>query len=88
MKVLGVVEKKGNYQNTDYHNVMIHCSVKDEKAIGVVTEVIKVKFTDVSEVFGQVMSNADWQKLIGKEVKASYDKYGRCSDIRVIEPKN
>lgn len=85
MVVLGVQEKRGQYQGNDYHNVMLHCSKEDSDCYGVITEVIKVKFSNVSEVFGKVMSASDWSNLIGCSIIANYNRFGNIEHISVDE---
>ena len=85
MKVVGIQEKKGNYQGTDYHNYLIHCLKDDEEALGQISEVVKVKYAKAKEVFGRVMSAHDLNELIGKEIRCYYDRYGAATEIRVIK---
>lgn len=84
MKVIGITEKKGDYEGREYHNVMIHCTKEDDSAFGQLSEVIKVKYSNVIEVFGKPMSAADWQQLIGKKVFVSYNRYGVVQDVTVM----
>lgn len=89
LNVVGVQEKKGNYQGVDYHNVMIHC-INDNPAVncfGQTTETLKVKFALVKEVFGKPMSSADWQNLIGEAIKVTYNRFGNVDEVRIIENK-
>lgn len=88
MKVVGIQEKKGNYQGTEYHNYLIHCLKDDEEAIGQISEVVKVKFVKAKEVFGRVMSADDFNALIGKEIRCYFDCYGVTTEIRVIKSNN
>ena len=46
MKIIGVQIKKGNYQGTDYHNVLLHCTKKDTNVFGELTELVKVKYSE------------------------------------------
>lgn len=89
LNVVGVQEKIGNYQGVDYHNVMIHC-INDYPLVncfGQTTETIKVKFALVKEVFGKPMSSADWQNLVGKAIKVTYNRFGNVDEVRIIESK-
>ena len=89
LNVVGVMEKKGNYQGVDYHNVMIHC-INDNPAtncFGQTTETLKIKFALVKEVFGKAMSSADWQNLIGEAIKVTYNRFGNVDEVRIIESK-
>lgn len=86
-KVIGVQEKAGEYQGHEYHNVLLHTTTTADNALGEVTEVIKVKYNDVPEVFNKVMKSEDWQNLIGNEISVMYDRYGRTADIQIHEQK-
>ena len=85
MTVVGIQEKKGEYNGNAYHNYLIHCLKDDDNALGQVPETVKVKFASVKEVFGKVMSIADFDALIGCEIRAYYDKFGNATEVRVIE---
>lgn len=85
MKVVGIAEKKGEYQGTAYHNYMIHCLKDDDEALGQISEVLKVKVAKVKEVFGRPMEYYDLDDLIGAEIRCYYDKFGAPSEIRVVE---
>lgn len=85
MTVVGVQEKKGNYQGNDYHNYLIHCLKDDGEAFGQVTEVLKVKAAKSKEVFGKTVDFADLDDYVGKEIQCHYDRYGSVSVINVIE---
>ena len=91
LEVVGVQEVKGTYEGNDYHNVMLHCinenpqDTSKKKHIGSVVDSIKIKFALVKEVFSKSMSSADWQNLIGKEIKVTYNRFGNVDEVRVIE---
>lgn len=94
MKVVGIKRKQGEYQGIQYDNFMIYCTCKDNSCIaGVVTDVIKVKAFDVSEVFEEELVKRDldcpdndfWASLVGSSIRVSYDKYGKCSCVGVID---
>lgn len=85
MTVVGIQEKKGNYQGNDYHNYLIHCLKDDGDALGQVTEVLKVKVAKSKEVFGKTVDITDLDELIGKDIRCHYDRYGAVSEILVTE---
>lgn len=87
MKVIGIQERSGEYQGNKYHNVMIHCTKESDDSYGEITEVIKVKFSNVREVFGKAMSSADWQNLISKNIFVNYDRYGVVQFVQIVEVK-
>lgn len=87
MKVVGITEKSGEYQGIEYHNIMIHCIKESDDAYGHITEVVKVKFGNVREVFGKAMSAADWQNLVDKTVFVNYNRYGTVQSVQIAESK-
>ena len=87
MKVVGITEKSGEYQGREYHNIMIHCTNESDDAYGLITEVVKVKFGNVREVFGKAMSSADWQNLVDKTVFVNYNRYGTVQSVQIAETK-
>lgn len=87
MKIIGIVERKGTYENNDYHNVVLHCTRPDPYSIGEVTEIVKIKMSTHDEVFGKIYEPKDWQALIGKHIIPYYDKYGRVQSIQFLDNK-
>lgn len=86
IKVVGVSERKGNYQGVDYHNVYLHTTREaDNGGIGLIAEQMKIKFANVQNVFGKPMSVADWQNLLGHEVSCAYNRFGNIESVRVIK---
>lgn len=85
MKVVGVQEKSGEYQGQKYHNYLTHCLKEDDNALGVISEIVKLKYAKVSEVFGHPMNPEDWQSLISKDIRCYFDKFGQTEEIRIIE---
>lgn len=85
MKVVGIDEKKGNYNGVNYHNYLIHCLKVDARALGEISEVVKVKVANSKEVFGTVVDSTYLQSLIGKEIRCYYDKFGVATEVRVLK---
>lgn len=85
-KVYGIKEVAGNYQGHEFHNVNIHTLVPSPDGVGhgELCEVIKVRFTEVTSVFGKQMTPDDWLDLIGKYISVSYNRYGNVSSIAVV----
>lgn len=83
MKVIGITEKSGDYQGREYHNIMIHCTKESDDSYGLITEVVKVKFSNVREVFGKAMSASDWQNLVDKTVFVNYNRYGVVQSVMI-----
>lgn len=87
MKIIGLVERSGTFENNKYHNVILHCTKTDENAIGEVTEIVKIKMQNHDEVFGKTYKPEDWQALVGRYIQPMYDRYGRCQYIRFLDNK-
>lgn len=85
MVVVGIQEKKGEYNGNAYHNYLIHCLKDDDNALGQISEVIKVKRSNSKEIFGRKMDYSDLDDLIGEEIRCHYDRYGNASEILVVD---
>jgi len=85
MTVVGIQEKKGEYNGNAYHNYLIHCLKDDDNALGQISEVLKVKVAKVKEIFGKPMGLEDLDSIIGEDIRCYYDKFGSPSEIRVVE---
>lgn len=85
MKVVGIQEKKGNYNGIAYHNYLLHCLKSDGEALGEISEVVKVKVANSKEVFGTAVDVTFLNSLIGKEIRCYYDKFGVATEIRVLK---
>lgn len=90
LNVVGVQERKGNYQGFDYHNVILHV-LDDNPAtncFGHTVQQVKIKFNLVKEVFGKPMSSADWQNLVGEFIRVTYNRFGNVDEVKIIESEN
>lgn len=85
MKVVGIQEKKGNYNGINYDNYLLHCLKNDAQAIGEISEVVKVKVANSKEVFGTVVDETYRRSLVGKEIRCYYDKFGVVTEVRVLK---
>lgn len=77
MKLVGVEEKKGTYENKEYHNFILHCTHPFDNGLGEGLEVsvYKVKEKVLSEALGKQITIKDIKAFIGQEVKCYYDQY-------------
>lgn len=85
MKVIGMVQKHGEYQGREYDNTYLHCVVSDDDALGELTEVVKFKTSETRDIFGRTMHAPDWEDLLGQSIRVYYGRYGRVDEIRVID---
>lgn len=89
----GVQRSHGVYEGNTYDNYLLHCldstpfsSESKPLLCGAVTEVVKVRASDVRSVFGGLIgSDSDFESLLGYGVKVSYDRYGRAVEISFID---
>lgn len=88
-KVYGIKEVSGVYQGVEFHNINLHTLTDslDGVSHGQLCEVIKVKYSAVSAVFGKEMSSDDWLSLIGSNIVVGYDRYGRVNSIAIVNDK-
>lgn len=85
MTVVGIQEKKGEYNGNAYHNYLLHCLKVDDNSLGQISEIVKVKASNMREVFGRPMDLPELDALIGEEIRCYYDKFGNASEIRLVE---
>ena len=87
MTIIGIIHKQGIYEGTAYDNHVLHCTVADPNAFGLITETVKIKTENLNQCFGCEV-NADYlAMLVGEEITPYYDKYGKVISIR-FETKN
>lgn len=85
MQVVGIKEAKGEFEGRKYHNLNIHCLVPAENNdIGQLSEIVKIKVDNLTNVFGKTMSDDDFVDLIGEEIECGYNRYGQCNYVRII----
>lgn len=83
MKLVGIEEKQGTYENREYHNFILHCTSSFENGLGEGTQVSshKIKQKVLSEALGKQVTLKDIKAFIGQEVKCYYDKYTNVSFV-------
>lgn len=92
----GVQRKTGVFQGNSYDNIMLHCldstpfsSDSSRLLCGCVCESIKVRSSEVRNVFGGLISSdSDFESLLGCVLAVSYDRYGRPVQISVSDDKS
>lgn len=87
MKIIGIEEKFGEFENKPYHKVHFHCAEEfhNEKSKGLRVEVVKVKYDILTESFDKALTTAEILSLVGQEVDFYYDKFKNVSIVNVIE---
>ena len=80
MKIVGIENKKGDYQGRAWENWVIHGLEQDQNVVGKV-KTMTVKFKPQNLALICPIDQLD--KLVGKEVSdVFYDKYGNAIDIK------
>lgn len=83
MKLVGVEEKKGTFENREYHNYIFHCtnSFDNGSGEGIQVSSHKIKAKVLTEVLGKEISLIDVKAFLGQEVKCFYDQYKNVSYV-------
>ena len=92
-KVIGVVESKGNFNGTDYRNLVLHTTYTDQYVIGEKVEQYKAKWSNLDEVFALGLSDSEienldassFSDLVGKTVKLYADRFKVLDRVFVPE---
>lgn len=87
MKIIGIEEKIGEFDNRPYHNVNFHCAEEfnNEKSNGLRVSTTKVKYDTLTESFDKALTTAEILSLVGQDVDFYYDKYKNVTIVNVIE---
>lgn len=87
MKIIGIEETSGEFDNRLYHNVNFHCAeeFKTEKSKGLRVSTTKVKYNALTESFDKELTTAEILSLVGQDVDFYYDKYKNVTIVNVIE---
>ena len=79
MILVGVAEKKGEYQGMPYHNFTFHFTepFTTEGSLGRQTGTLKVKFSNLADVFGGTSpSSSDLANALNKPIEVAYNRFG------------
>lgn len=86
MVIVSVSRSKGNYQGTDYDNIIFQCfaDIPPKSLLaGNAVETLKVKSEDAIDCFGKSLKSIDWDSLIGAEILPVYNKYGQVVSFTI-----
>lgn len=88
MKIIGIEERIGEYEDRPYHNVNFHCAEEfaSEKSKGLDVSKVKVRYDVLTDTFGKALTTAEILSLVGKYVKFHYDKYKNVSIVIFYDP--
>lgn len=89
MKIIGIKEKKGEYQGNAYHNynVCTTTEIKEDKSgdgFGFLANIQKVK----KDVFEEYMASNGFTSLedtMGENVRFLFDNYGNVAIMEAVE---
>jgi len=87
MKIIGVEDSKGVFENRPYHNVNFYGTipVNSNKGAGLKPKKVKVKLSVLSESFGRMMEVKDIITFMGAELDFDYDEYQNVKRVHVVE---
>lgn len=87
MKIIGIEEKFGEFENKPYHNVYFHCAKEfdNENSKGFNVSKVKVKYDTLTECCGKELTTKEILSLVGQDVKFHYDEYKNVSFVSVYD---
>lgn len=90
MILVGIEEKKGEFESKPYHNYGFHFTEEFSKpnAIGQGTGILKVKAENLNDVLGFAPTTADLVACVGKKMIVAYNRYGHPIRIGFEDTKS
>lgn len=87
MKIVGIEERIGEFENKPYHNVNFHCveELTDEKSEGLKVSKVKVRYDILTKTFDKELTTSEIKSLLGKGVEFFYDKYKNVSFVEFLD---
>jgi len=87
MKIIGIEERFGEFENKPYHNINFHCAEEfvNEKSKGLNVSKIKVRYDVLTDSFDKALTTTEVLSLVGKDVEFYYDKYKNVSIVNVFD---
>lgn len=88
MKIVGIEEKLGEFNNKPFHHVYFHCAKEftNEKSKGLNVSAVRVRYDALTNSFDKALTSAEILSLVGKDVEFYYDQYKNVSIVNVFEP--
>ena len=89
MKIVGIEERIGVYEDNPFHNVNLHCAEEfgnNDKSEGLKVSIVKVKYNVLTKTFGKELTTLEIKSLVGKDVEEfHYDRYGNVSLVEFVD---
>ena len=88
MKIMGIEERIGVYEDKPFHNVNFHCAEEfnNDKSEGLKVSVVKVRYDVLTKTFGKELTTSEIKSLVGKDVEEFlYDKYSNVKAIEFVD---
>ncbi len=87
MKIIGIEERIGEFENKPFHNVNFNCAEEftSENSKGLNVSKVKVRYDVLTNSFDKALTNAEILSLVGKDVEFYYDKYKNVSVVNIFD---
>ncbi len=89
MKIVGIEEKIGMYEDKPFHNINFHCAEEfdnKDKSDGLKVSIVKVRYNVLTKTFGKELTTAEIKSLVGRDIEEFlYDKYRNVSFVEFVD---
>ena len=88
MKIMGIEERIGAYEDKPFHNVNFHCAEEfnNDKSEGLKVSVVKVRYDVLTKTFGKELTTSEIKSLVGKYIEEFlYDRYRNVSYVEFAD---
>lgn len=88
MKIMGIEERIGVYEDKPFHNVNFHCAEEfnNDKSEGLKVSVVKVRYDVLTKTFGKELTTSEIKSLVGKYIEEFlYDRYRNVSYVEFAD---
>lgn len=88
MKIIGIEERIGVYEEKPFHNVNFHCAEEfnNDKSEGLKVSVVKVRYDVLTKTFGKELTTSEIKSLVGRDIEEFlYDKYRNVSFVEFVD---
>ena len=98
MKVIGIVNSRGEYEGRPYHNLVFQVAAentnKNKDVCGKLAETVKVRYADLNTLLGlgladpqdvENLTAADFDEYLNCDIEVAYNKYGAVQSITKLK---